>query len=119
MSVANALKQGIFVVAAKRTPFGTFGGSLKNFSPTDLQALASTAALKAGNINPEIVDSIHVGNVLSASGPDTPYISRHVSLRIGLRKEIPALTVNRLCGRFWNFEFLMMHNLVQNNQKVI
>ena len=98
MSVANVFKQGIFVVAAKRTPFGAFGGSLKAFSPTDLQALASAGALKAGNVAPEIVDSVHVGNVLSASGPDTPYISRHVSLRIGLRTEIPALTVNRLCG---------------------
>ena len=98
MSVANVLKQGVFVVAAKRTPFGAFGGSLKAFSPTDLQTLAGAAALKAGNVNPEMVDTVHVGNVLSASGPDTPYISRHVSLRLGLRTEIPALTVNRLCG---------------------
>jgi len=98
MSVSNVLKSGVFVVAAKRTPFGAFGGSLKAFSPTDLQTLASIGALKAGNIAPEIVDSVHVGNVLSASGPDTPYISRHVSLRCGLRTEIPALTVNRLCG---------------------
>ena len=37
MSVGNALKQGVFVVAAKRTPFGTFGGTLKAWSPTDLQ----------------------------------------------------------------------------------
>jgi len=85
-------------VAAKRTPFGAFGGSLKAFSPTDLQTLASAGALKAGNVAPEIVDSVHIGNVLSASGPDTPYVSRHVSLRCGLRTEIPALTVNRLCG---------------------
>lgn len=98
MSVSNVLKSGVFVVAAKRTPFGAFGGSLKAFSPTDLQTLASVGALKAGNVAPEIVDSVHVGNVLSASGPDTPYISRHVSLRCGLRTEIPALTVNRLCG---------------------
>jgi len=98
MSVSNVLKSGVFVVAAKRTPFGAFGGSLKAFSPTDLQTLAAVGALKAGNIAPEIVDSVHVGNVLSASGPDTPYISRHVSLRCGLRTEIPALTVNRLCG---------------------
>jgi len=98
MTVSNVLKQGVFVVAAKRTPFGAFGGALKAFSPTDLQTLASAGALKAGNIAPEIVDSVHVGNVLSASGPDTPYISRHVSLRLGLRTEIPALTVNRLCG---------------------
>jgi len=98
MSVSNVLKSGVFVVAAKRTPFGAFGGSLKAFSPTDLQTLAAVGALKAGNVAPEIVDSVHVGNVLSASGPDTPYISRHVSLRAGLRTEIPALTVNRLCG---------------------
>jgi len=98
MSVSNVLKQGVFVVAAKRTPFGAFGGSLKAFSPTDLQTLASVGALKAGNVAPEIVDSVHIGNVLSCSGPDTPYIARHVSLRAGLRTEIPALIVNRLCG---------------------
>jgi acetyl-CoA acyltransferase 2 len=98
MSVSNVLKQGVFVVAAKRTPFGAFGGSLKAFSPTDLQTLAAAGALKAGNVAPGIVDSVHIGNVLSASGPDTPYVSRHVSLRLGLRTEIPALTVNRLCG---------------------
>ena len=37
MAIGNALKQGIFVVAAKRTPFGTFGGTLKSHTPTDLQ----------------------------------------------------------------------------------
>ena len=37
MAIGNALKQGFFVVAAKRTPFGTFGGALKNHTPTDLQ----------------------------------------------------------------------------------
>ena len=55
MSLGHALKEGIFVVAAKRTPFGAFGGSLKNFSPTDLQVLAGAAALKAGNIKPEAI----------------------------------------------------------------
>merc|ERR1711936_811252 len=98
MSLGHVLKEGIFVVAAKRTPFGAFGGSLKNFSPTDLQALAFAGALKAGNIKPEAIDSTCVGNVLSASGPDTPYVSRHAALRVGIRTETPALTVNRLCG---------------------
>ena len=37
MAIGNALKQGVFVVAAKRTPFGTFGGTLKSHTPTDLQ----------------------------------------------------------------------------------
>ena len=43
-------------------------------------------------------DSTVIGNVLASSGPDTPYISRHAALKVGIRKETPALTVNRLCG---------------------
>ena len=88
-------KRRNFRCGSQKNSIWCFGGSLKAFSPTDLQALASAAALKAGNINPEIVDSVHIGNVLASAGPDTPYISRHVSLKVGLRTEIPALTVNR------------------------
>ena len=60
MSLGHVLKEGIFVVAAKRTPFGAFGGSLKNFSPTDLQALAFAGALKAGNIKPEAIGKFFI-----------------------------------------------------------
>jgi len=86
------------VVAAKRTPFGTFGGSLKGFSPVDLQVLASKAAIESCGITPDKINSVCIGNVLSASSADTPYISRHVALRCGLPIPTPALTVNRLCG---------------------
>lgn len=58
---------GIFIVAAKRTPFGAFGGSLKNKTATDLCEVAATAALREANINPELVDSTFVGNVSSVS----------------------------------------------------
>ena len=54
---------GVFIVAAKRTPFGTFGGSLKGHSATDLCEIAAKAAFAAGNINPELIDSTYVGNV--------------------------------------------------------
>ena len=67
-------------------------------SPTQLQVLAANGALQAGNIDPAVVDSTVIGNVLSGSGADTPYIARHVALKCGLRQETPALTVNRLCG---------------------
>lgn len=98
MTIGNKVSRGIFVVAAKRTPFGTFGGALKGHSPIDLQVLASNAALKAGGIKPELVDSICIGNVLSSASVDAAYISRHVALRVGLPLKTPALTVNRLCG---------------------
>uniref|UniRef100_UPI00358F60F7 3-ketoacyl-CoA thiolase, mitochondrial n=1 Tax=Myxine glutinosa TaxID=7769 RepID=UPI00358F60F7 len=92
-----ALLRGVFVVAGKRTPFGAFGGMLKDHTATDLAVLASCAALKAGGIKSEIVDSVVVGNVMQSSS-DAAYIARHVGLRAGIPVPVPALTVNRLCG---------------------
>ena len=91
MSVGNALSRGVFVVAAKRTPFGTFGGSLKGHSPVDLQVLASQSAIASCGISPENISSVCIGNVLNASSPDAPYLARHVALRCGLPIPTPAL----------------------------
>ena len=90
MAVGNVLSRGVFVVAAKRTPFGTFGGSLKGHSPVDLQVLASNAAMQSIGLKPELVNSVCIGNVLSASSPDAPYLARHVALRCGLPIPTPA-----------------------------
>ena len=90
MAVGNVLSRGVFVVAAKRTPFGTFGGSLKGHSPVDLQVLASTAAIQSIGLKPELINSVCIGNVLSASSADAPYLARHVALRCGLPIPTPA-----------------------------
>lgn len=55
---------GVFIVAAKRTPFGTYGGVLKDHSATDLAEHAAKAALAAGGVAPELVNSVIVGNVM-------------------------------------------------------
>lgn len=55
------LLKGIYVVAAKRTPFGKFGGKLKNLSATELQVLANKAALEQAKISPENIDTVVVG----------------------------------------------------------
>ena len=57
----------VFVVAAKRTPFGTYGGKLTNYTATDLQEIASRAAMEAGKIKPEMINSVIVGNVFHVS----------------------------------------------------
>ncbi|XP_030666320.1 3-ketoacyl-CoA thiolase, mitochondrial isoform X2 [Nomascus leucogenys] len=88
---------GVFVVAAKRTPFGAYGGLLKDFTATDLSEFAAKAALSAGKVSPETVDSVIIGNVVQSSS-DAIYLARHVGLRVGIPKETPALTINRLCG---------------------
>lgn len=71
--------QNIFIVAAKRTPFGSFGGSLKKLSATDLATIATKSALSSGNVDPSIVDSVFVGNVIQSSA-DAAYLARHVGL---------------------------------------
>jgi len=71
--------QRIFIVAAKRTPFGSFGGSLKNLSATDLATVATASALTSGNVDPSLVDSVFVGNVVQSSA-DAAYLARHVGL---------------------------------------
>ncbi|KAI1724753.1 acetyl-CoA acetyltransferase [Ditylenchus destructor] len=106
-----ATRPGIFIVAAKRTAFGTFGGKLKNHTATDLAEVASRAALKSASIAPEHVDHVIFGNVMQSS-KDAAYLSRHVGLRIGLPHHVPAVTVNRLCGS--GFEAI-----VQGAQQII
>ncbi|XP_036274842.1 3-ketoacyl-CoA thiolase, mitochondrial isoform X1 [Pipistrellus kuhlii] len=92
-----ALLRGVFIVAAKRTPFGAYGGLLKDFTATDLTEFAARAALAAGKVPPETIDSVIVGNVMQSS-VDAAYLARHVGLRVGVPIETPALTLNRLCG---------------------
>uniref|UniRef100_F6WHK1 Acetyl-CoA acyltransferase 2 n=1 Tax=Xenopus tropicalis TaxID=8364 RepID=F6WHK1_XENTR len=87
----------IFVVGAKRTPFGTYGGLLKDHTATDLGEIAAKAALAAGKVSPEVVDSVIFGNV-AQTATDAIYLARHVGLRAGVPIPVPALTVNRLCG---------------------
>lgn len=87
----------IFLVAAKRTPFGAFGGALKGFSATDLGVLSTQAALASANLDPKLVDSIFFGNVIQSS-PDAAYLARHVGLKSGMEIKAPSLTINRLCG---------------------
>lgn len=87
----------LVLVSAKRTPFGAFGGSLKSWTATDLATAAAKAALEQGNVAPDCVQHVVFGNVLQTSA-DAAYLARHVALRAGLPEEVPAVTVNRLCG---------------------
>ncbi|MFL5433638.1 MAG: acetyl-CoA C-acetyltransferase [Myxococcales bacterium] len=87
----------IVFLSAKRTPFGTYGGSLKDLTATDLAVHAAKAALAQSKVSLEDVDNVVFGNVIQTSA-DAIYLARHVGLRAGLPQHVPALTVNRLCG---------------------
>ncbi len=87
----------VVVLSGKRTGFGTFGGSLRSFSATQLGIFAGSAAIEAAGITPEQVDHTFFGNALQTSS-DAIYLARHIALGAGVPEEKPALTVNRLCG---------------------
>lgn len=96
MGTQNSTRDVVFL-SAVRTPFGTFGGALRDVSAIELGAIASKAALERASIAPEDVQQTIFGNVLYTTN-DSLYFARHVALKAGARIETPALTVNRLCG---------------------
>jgi acetyl-CoA acetyltransferase family protein len=95
--MAKTLAREVWIVGAKRTAFGTFGGALKDLTATDLAVEASKAALAQANADPATVEQVVFGNVQQTSA-DSIYLARHVGLRAGAPIAAPALTVNRLCG---------------------
>lgn len=90
-------KHEIVFLSGVRTAFGTFGGSLKEKSATELGVVAATGAISRAGISAKQVDEVIYGNVMQTS-KDAIYLARHVALQAGCRIETPALTVNRLCG---------------------
>lgn len=87
----------IVAVAGKRTPFGSFGGGLKDVGATELAVAAGRAALEQAKVQPSDIDHIVVGNVVQ-SGSDAAYVPRHVGLHLGVPVSVGALGLNRLCG---------------------
>jgi acetyl-CoA acyltransferase 2 len=94
---ASVPAREIVFLSGARTGFGTFGGTLKDFSATDLGVFAGKGALARSGVEPGEVDHVVFGNVLQTSA-DAIYLARHIGLRVGAPIETPAVTVNRLCG---------------------
>ncbi|MBV2135163.1 acetyl-CoA C-acyltransferase family protein [Pseudomonas sp. MAP12] len=90
-------KREVVIVSGARTAIGDFGGSLKDFSPTDLGAMVAREALQRAEVNGDEVDQVVFGNVIHTEAVDM-YISRVVALKSGVSEQSTALTVNRLCG---------------------
>ncbi len=87
----------IVILEGARTPFGTFGGALKEVSPVDLAATACREALRRSRVAPAKIDHVVLGSVISGSG-QYAYLARHTALSVGIPQEAPALLVSRVCG---------------------
>lgn len=86
----------IYIVAAKRTPFGRYRGFFKEQSATDLGVLALTKTLEAIDLDPAEVEGVFMGNVIAAGLGEN--MARQVELRSGLPETTVATTVNDVCG---------------------
>ena len=84
------------IVSAVRTATGKFLGSLKDFSATDLGAIAVREAVRRAAIEPALVEECIMGNVVSAGLGQAP--ARQAALRGGLADHVAALTINKVCG---------------------
>src|SRR6187455_2674769 len=87
----------VFIVGGARTPMAEYAGALRDVSALELGAIAAHGAFQKTGVRPEWVDDVVFGNVLQTSA-DAHYGARHIALKAGVPVEIPALTVNRLCG---------------------
>jgi acetyl-CoA acetyltransferase family protein len=97
MKHLDIARRDVVVLSGVRTPFGAFGGALASLTATDLAVPTAKAAIERAGITPEDIDHVVYGNVLQTSN-DAIYLARHVGLRAGVPQEVPAITVNRLCG---------------------
>lgn len=103
--------QDVHFLSGVRTGYGTFGGTLKHLSATELGTIASQHALERSGVPTEAVDHCVFGNAQQTSA-DAIYLARHIALGAGLPIPTPAVTVNRLCGS--GFE-----SIIQGAQQIL
>ena len=87
----------VYIVDGARTAFTAFGGSFAGVDAVELGTVTAIEALKRSNVSSEQVDHVVYGGVI-ATGVNASYLARHIGLKAGVPQEVPALTLNRLCG---------------------
>ena len=86
----------VYIISAVRTPIGSFGGSLKGFTATQLGAIAIKGALEKAGIKPELVNDVLMGSVIQANLGQAP--ARQAAKFAGLPNEVNCTTVNKVCA---------------------
>lgn len=86
----------VVIVGAARTPIGSFGGALKSVPARTLGAIAVKEAIKRAGVKPEDIDEVIMGTVLQ--GGLGQNVARQISMDAGIPKEVPSMTLNKVCG---------------------
>ena len=107
----------VFIVAAKRTAIGKFGGSLANMHPADMAAEVIKNILTETRIDPSKIDEVIVGNILS--GGQKQGIARQASIKAGIPREVPAWGLNMICGSGMKTIITAFNNIRAGEAKLI
>ena len=91
------MSNGVVISSGVRTAIGSFGGSLSGLSPTELGAKCVKEALRRASLNGDAVGHVVFGNVILTESKDA-YLARVAAMHGGIPEQVPAMTLNRLCG---------------------
>jgi acetyl-CoA C-acetyltransferase len=86
----------VVITSAKRTPIGSFGGSLSSLSAGQLGSIAIKGVLDESKISPELIDEVIMGNVLTGGQGQAP--ARQAAIFAGLPEKTECMTINKMCG---------------------
>ena len=109
--------KNVVIVAAKRTPMGSFGGSLSSIPATKLGAAAIKGALESIVLNPNLIEEVFMGNVLQANLGQAP--ARQAAIYAGISENTPCTTVNKVCASGMKSVMLAAQSIMTGNADVV
>ncbi|MEO7548694.1 MAG: acetyl-CoA C-acetyltransferase [Ramlibacter sp.] len=109
--------EDIVIVSAVRTGVGKFGGSLARIPATELGSIVIKEALARAKVDPALVGEVIMGQVLAAGAGQNP--ARQASLKAGLPKEVPALTINAVCGSGLKAVMLAAQSIAWGDSEIV
>ena len=109
--------EDIVIVSAARTAVGKFGGSLAKTAATELGSIVIKEALARAKLDPAQVGDVIMGQVLAAGSGQNP--ARQASLKAGLAKETPALTINAVCGSGLKAVMLAAQSIAWGDSEIV
>jgi acetyl-CoA C-acetyltransferase len=107
----------VYIVSAVRTPMGSFGGVLAGFSATQLGAIAVKGAVEKIGIDPNLVNEVYMGNVISAGLGQAP--ARQTAIFAGLSKHTPCTTINKVCASGMKAIMLATQNIMTGGADIM
>jgi acetyl-CoA C-acetyltransferase len=111
------MNKEVYIVSAVRTPIGAFMGGLSTVPATALGSTAIKGALEKGNVNPESIDEVFMGNVLQAGLGQAP--ARQASMGAGLGENIPCTTVNKVCASGMKAVMMGAQSIIAGDNEIV